>query len=203
MSADAPVAANPSIELDPDRLDAAIQKVLPFASAVDAFARRSVGKVRTLAMLGLLSAGWTAYACADTFGWPLTTALIFLAFLAAPGALLWKMQRTLQATIGLPQRIRDAALGMAGKAAEYRERFAKRHPLDPAAEQSGLRRLWRTGKAVLEVKALGDEAQQIVSASAGAMVIANPVFLILLVGSMASVFALAGAAGIIALAYLV
>ena len=203
MSADAPIAAGPSIELDPDRLDAVIQKVLPFASAVDAFARRSVGKVRTLAMLGLLSAGWTAYACADTFGWSLTTALIVLVLLAIPGALLWKMQRTLQATIGLPQRIRDAALGMAGKAAEYRERFAKRHPLDPAAEQSGLRRLWRTGKAVLEVKALGDEAQQIVSASAGAMVMANPVFLILLVGSMVSVFALAGAAGIIALAYLV
>ena len=67
----------------------------------------------------------------------------------------------------------------------------------------GLRRLWRTGKAVLELKALGDEAQRIVSASAGAMVMANPVFLIMLVGSMASVVALAGAAGIIALAYLV
>ena len=203
MSADAPIAAGPSVELDPDRLNAVIQKVLPFACAVDAFARRSVGKVRALAMLGLLSAGWTAYACADTFGWSLTTTLIVLALLAIPGALLWKVQRTLQATIGLPQRIRDTALGMAGKAAEYRERSAKRHPLDPATEQSGLRRLWRTGKAVLEVKALGDEAKQIVAASAGAMVMANPVFLILLVGSMVSVFALAGAAGIVALAYLV
>ena len=203
MSADAPIAAGPSLGLDPDRLDAVIQKVLPFASAVDAFARRSVGKVRALAMLGLLSAGWTAYACADTFRLSLTTALVVLALLAIPGALLWKMQRTLRTTIGLPQRIRDTALGMAGKAAQYRERFAKRDPLDPAAEQSGLRRLWRTGKAVLEVKALGDEAQQIVSASAGAIVVANPLFLILLVGSIASVFALTGAAGIIALAYFV
>ena len=203
MSTDAPLAAGPSLELDPDRLDAAIQKVLPFASAVDAFARRSVGKVRACALLGLLSAGWTAYACADTFGWSLTTTLIVLGLLAIPGALLWKMQRTLRATIGLPQRIRDTALGMAGKAAEYRERLAKRHPLDPAAEQSGLRRLWRTGKAVLEVKGLGDEAQRIVSASAGALVMANPMFLVLLVGSMAAVLALAGAAGIIALAYLV
>jgi hypothetical protein len=179
-----------------------VQKVLPFAGAVDAFARHSVGKVRTLAMLGLLSALWTAYACADTFDWSAPTTLVVLALLALPGALLWKMQRMLRAAIGLPQRIRDTALGITGKAAEYRERFANRHALDPAAERSGLRRLWRTGKAVLEVKALGDEAQKIVSASAGAMAIANPVFLVLLVGSLASVFALAGAAGIVALAYL-
>ncbi len=203
MTTDSSSAASHAIAVDSERLDAVIQKVLPFASVADAFARRSVGKVRTLAMLGLLAAGWIVFACTDTFEWALTTVLVIFPILAIPGALLWKMQRTLQSTIGLPQRIRETAIGMAGKAGEYRERFAKRHPLDPTAERPGLRRLWRTGKAVLEVKALGDEAQEIVSAAAGAMVMANPVFLILLAGSMAVVFALVGVSGVVALAYLV
>jgi hypothetical protein len=201
MSTESPIAGS-SFELDPERLDSVVQKVLPFAGAADAFARRSVGKVRTLAMLGLGAAGWLCFACSDTFDWSLTTALIVFPFLALPGALLWKMQRTLQATIGLPQRIRDTALGMAGKAAEYRERFARRHPLDPTAQRPGLMQLWRTGKAVLEAKALGDEAQEIVSASAGAMVMANPLFLVMLASAMAAVFALIAAAGIVGLAYI-
>jgi hypothetical protein len=196
MSTESPTTGS-SLELDPERLDSVIQKMLPFAGVADAFARRSVGKVRSLAMLGLGAAGWLGFACADTFDWSLTTVLIVFPFLALPGALLWKMQRTLQATIGLPQRIRDTALGMAGKASEYRERFAKRHPLDPTAQRPGLMQLWRTGKAVLEMKALGDEAQEIVSASAGAMVMANPAFLVMLACAMAAVFALIAAAGIV------
>jgi hypothetical protein len=200
MSTESPTVGS-RLELDPERLDAVIQKLLPFAGVADAFARRSVGKVRTLAMLGLGSAAWLCFACADTFDWSLTTTLVALPLLAIPGALMWKMQRTLQATIGLPQRIRDTALGMAGKATEYRERFAKRHPLDPTARKSGLVQLWRTGKAVLEVKALGDEAQEIVSASAGAMVMANPLFLIALGCAMVAVFVLIASAGIVGLAY--
>jgi hypothetical protein len=201
MSTESPTIAS-DFGPDPERLDAVIQKLLPFAGAADAFARRSVGKVRTLAVLGLGSAAWLCFACADTFAWSLKTTVIVLPLLAIPGALLWKMQRTLQATIGLPQRIRDTALRMAGKATEYRERFAKRHPLDPADQRSGLAQLWRTGKAVLEVKALGDEAREIVSVSAGAMVRANPLFLILLGGAMAVVFSLTAAAGVVGLAYL-
>jgi hypothetical protein len=200
MSTESSTTGSP-LELDPQRLDSVIQKVLPFAGVADAFARRSVGKVSTLAMLGLGAAGWLCFACADTFDWSLTTVLIVFPLLAIPGALLWKMQRTLQATIGLPQRIRDTALGMAGKTAEYRDRFARRHPLDPTAQRPGLLQLWRTGKAVLEVKALGDKAQEIVSASAGAMVMANPLFLIVLAGALAAVFVLIGAAGIVGLAY--
>ncbi len=200
MSIESSAAAN-GLAPDAERLDAVIQKLLPFAGAADAFARRSVGKVRTLAMLGLGAAAWLCFACADTFAWSLKATLIAFALLAIPGAVLWKMQRTLQASIGLPQRIRDTTVAMADKAAEYRERFAKRHPLDPTAQRTGLVQLWRTGKAVLEVKALGDEAREIVSASAGAMVMANPLFLILLGCAMAVVSAMVAAAGLVGLAY--
>jgi hypothetical protein len=201
MSTNPSTATGLNSTLDPERLDALLQKVLPFASVADAFARRSVGKVRTLALLGLLAAGWICYACADTFGWGLRTLLIVFPFVALPAAVLWQMQRTLRATIGLPQRIRDTAMGMVGKAEEYRERFAKRHALDPVAQRPRLTHLWRTGKALLEVKSLGDEAQQIVSTSAGAMVVANPVFLIVFGCATAAVLVIVGVAGIVGLAY--
>jgi hypothetical protein len=201
MSTNPSTATGLNSTLDPERLDALLQKVLPFASVADAFARRSVGKVRTLAMLGVLAAGWICYACADTFDWGLRTLLIVFPLVALPAAVLWQMQRTLRATIGLPQRVRDTAMGMLGKAEEYRERFAKRHPQDPVAQKPRLSQLWRTGKALLEVKALGDEAQKIVSVAAGAMVVGNPVFLIVFGVAVAVVVVIVGVAGIVGLTY--
>lgn len=189
--------------LDSERLDAIVQKVLPFASAADAFARRSLGKVRTLAMLGLLAGAWISYACADTFDWRLPTFLIMLPIFALPPALLWKIPRTLHATIGLPQRIHETATRFAGKAAEYRQRYANRHPLDPTAQKPRLKQLWQAGQVMLEVRSMGGEAQEIVSASAGALVLANPLFLVVLGCATATAMVLIGVAAIVAVAYIV
>lgn len=203
MSADPASVPTTNKPAEPARLDALIQKVLPFATMADAFARRTVGKVRTLAMLGLLASGWIAYACTDTFDLGLATLLIMFAVIALPAAILWKVHGVLADTIGLPQRIRDTAMRAVGKAEEYRQQFATKHPLDPSAQKPRLKHLVRAGKVMFEVKALGDEAQDLVSASAGAMVLANPMFLIVFAVTMGLVFVLIGIAAIVALAYVV
>jgi hypothetical protein len=107
--------------LDSARLDAVLEKVLPFARIADALARGSVGKVRTLAQLGVLAAVWIAYACADTFGWQLATLVPVFVLTVIPAALLWKIHSTLHATVGLPQRIIDCAARVADKASEFRQ----------------------------------------------------------------------------------
>lgn len=157
---------------------------MPFAKVADALARRTVGKVRTLSLLGLLAAIWLAYACAGAFEWSLGGVLALLLPLVIPAAVLWKIHGMLRSVIGVPQRIANAAARACGKAVEYRELYERREQRGAGAKV-GFRELWRTAKSVLELKALADEGQDLVAAIGGALVLANPLFgIVLAVGSV-------------------
>jgi hypothetical protein len=187
--------------LDSARLDAVLEKVLPFARIADALARGSVGKVRTLAQLGVLAAVWIAYACADTFGWQLATLLPVFVLTVIPAALLWKIHSTLHATVGLPQRIIDCAARVADKASEFRQHYESRSQPSHVVTRPKFRQLWRAGKALLEIKALSDETREIVSLAGGALVLANPIFAIVLACATAAALVLTGIAAIVGVAY--
>lgn len=201
MSADSSANDSRTKRLDTERLDALLQKILPFARAAEAFARRSIGKVRTLAILGVLAALWIAYASAVTFEWELSTLLIVFALSAIPAALLAKIHGMLRAAIGLPQRVVDCANGLAGKAVEYRRLYDSRGTASPVATRPKFRELWRTGKSLVEIKALGDEAREIVSLAGGALVLANPAFAIVLACATGLTVVLVGIAAIVAVAF--
>lgn len=177
--------------VDLERLKGLVDKLLSFARAAESVAKRLVGKVRALALLGLLAAGWLTYACVMTFEMSLATALIVAAVLFVAPALLWKLYGTLNSTIGLPQRVTDTAARIMSKANEYRAYYQSlpQSGADPDQSKSKptLRKLWQTGKSLLEAKSLGGEAQELVAQAGGALVLTNPLFAIVLgVASAAS-----------------
>ena len=104
-------------------------------------------------------------------------------------------------TIGLPQRVIDCATALAGKAVEYRQLYDSRGEASAAPPRPKFRELWRTGKSLLEIKALGGEGKQIVSLVAGTLVFANPAFAIVLAGAAGTTVGLVGIAAIIGLAF--
>jgi hypothetical protein len=169
----------PSATFDSQRLNALLEKVLPFARAADAVAQRLVGKVRTLAMAGIAAAAWLIYACYTSLGWSWAALLPIVVVLLIAPLMLWRVVLMLHSTIGLPQRITDTANRLLGKANDYRELYNNRAQVVGNAKPT-LRQLWSTGKSLLDVKGLSDEAREVVSLAGGALVIANPVFAIVL-----------------------
>jgi hypothetical protein len=191
-------AANQSF--DAQRLDALVEKIMPFASAADALARRIVGKVRALALLGAFAALWIAYGTAETFAFGLTGGLTLLVVVMLPSVVLWKLHAMLLSVVGLPQRIIEAATRVAGKAVELKQYYAGR---DARARKVRFRELWSTARSVLEMRALGNEMQQIVAAAGGAFAVANPVFVIVLACATAATLVLISAATLVALSWFV
>jgi len=189
----------------PDRaqLDGLLGKVIPFAKAADALACRTVGKVRTLALLGMVSSLWIAYACTSTFDWRLATTLIVFVPLTIPSAILWKIHGMLSSVVGLPQRIADTAYRLHGKAIEYRELYESRSHPNPIDTKPKFRQLCQTGRSFLEARALTGEAQEIVTLAGGAVALANPVFAIVLACTSAVTLLLISMAAAIGLAYLI
>ena len=187
---------------DPQRLRAILDKILPAARAVDAMAQRLVGKVRTLALLGLLAAIWLTFACVDTFELGMVSALTIVTLLSIAPAVLWKIYGALRDVVGLPTRMLDTAGRIAGKTTEYRAYLQDATQLPDSPQKPTLRRLWRTGRSILEVKSLGDEAKVLVSQAGGAIVLTNPIFGFVLALASSLALLLALIAGVVALAYL-
>ena len=171
-------------KVSPEQLKGLLDKLLGFARAAEVVAKRLVGKVRTVAVLGLAAAAWLTYACVDTFDLSLTTALIVAVVLFIVPAVLWKLHGTLRSVIGLPQRVTDTATRMTSKATEYRAYYQTlqqtRADPDQSKSKPTLRQLWNTGKSILDAKALGGEAQELVGQAGGALVLTNPIFAIVL-----------------------
>jgi hypothetical protein len=187
----------------PAVVEAALQKVLPFAAAADALARRMVGKVLALAVLGLIASLGITLACVDAFGWGLKAALMIFVVLVVPAAVLWKMHGTLRGVIGLPQRLVDTAGRLVGRAAELKQLYDSRPDVrDIARAAPGFRSIWQAGRNLLDAKSLGDEAQAITSEVAGAAVVANPVFAIVLAGASLLAIAQAVVACVVGLVYI-
>jgi hypothetical protein len=161
-----------------------IAKIESFVKTAEAVAERNVGKVRTLALLDLLAAVWLGYASYDSFGWGWAPAFVVFATVAAPALVLWKIHGTLKPMIGLPQRLTDSIAQLYGKAAAYKQQLDDRG--DAAAAPSGKRskprfaELWETGKLIADLKGLSGEAREIALEAGGALVLANPIFPVVL-----------------------
>ena len=203
MSASSPATVAAVAQTDAQaRLDALLDKVMPFANVADALARRTVGRVRTLALLGLFAAIWLAYACGGAFDWGLGGTLTLFLPLVIPAAVLWRIHGMLRSVIGAPQRIASAAARAYGKAVEYRELYERREQRDVGAKV-GFRELWRTATSVLEVKTLTDEGQELVALIGGALVLANPLFGIVLAAGSILTLLLVLVAALVGVAYLI
>lgn len=186
----------------PRQLDELLGTIMPFVKVADALARRTVGKVRTLAMIGLLAALWIAYASGNAFGWRAGATLVLFFAIAIPSAVLWKIHGMLSSTIGLPQRTIDTAARVYGMSVEHSARYESRGMLHGTRSKPALREMYRTARSVLELKALTDEAREIVALAGSALVLANPLFGILLLVSAAVTALLALVGAIVGLAYL-
>jgi ABC-type multidrug transport system fused ATPase/permease subunit len=203
---DSRAARKISPEQLPEQLRGLLDNLLGFARAAEAVAQRLVGKVRTVAVLGLTAAAWLTYACVETFDLSLMTALIVAVVLFVVPAVLWKLHGTLHSVIGLPQRVTDTAARMTSKATEYRAYYQSlqqtRADPDQSKRKPTLRQLWNTGKSILDAKALGGEAQELVAQVGGALALTNPIFAIALGIASAVSLLLFAIAMIVGLAYL-
>jgi len=104
--------------------------------------------------------------------------------------------------IGVPQRIANTAARAYGKAVEYRELYERRGQRD-TVRKVGFRELWQTATSVLEVKALADEGQDLVALVGGALVLANPLFGIVLAAASVSTLLLVLVAALAGVAYVI
>ena len=197
------MAANQASKVDREKLQALLDKLMAFATTAEAVALRLVGKVRTLALIGLGGGLWLTYALTDTFNMGTSLWLAIGAILIAAPLILLKMSGTLQDIVGLPQRITDTANSIMGKAKEARAYYANSQAKTAKPNQRPtLRQLWHSTKWMLGAKALGDDAQRLVGQAAGALVVTNPIFaVVLVIASVLSVLMIAIAV-IVLLAYL-
>jgi hypothetical protein len=158
---------------------ALIEKVLPYARATDAVARRLVSKVQGLSLCGVASGSWLLYACRQHFelNWPVLV-FVGLFILAAPLVLL-KQATLLRSIIGLPQRLVETGNRIMGKAQEYRHRATAKDEGQESRKPT-LRSLWTASRAMLEVKGITDESREIVALAGSAFLVGNPVFAVVL-----------------------
>jgi hypothetical protein len=174
----------PQPKLDP-RLEMVSEKALHIARTAEAVAVRSVKKVQLLFFTSIVSAIWLTYYVAHTFELTLASAFWVLLVFALPPLLLGKLYGTLRRTIGLPQRLCERIDKLKGKTTELGSKLKTSVSSEPAHKAAKLSELWRQGKVLLEVKSLGGEAQEIVTVLGEALVLANPVFAVLLLVSTA------------------
>jgi hypothetical protein len=185
------------------RFEALIEKVVPVAQAADAIACRIVGKVRTVALVGSLAACWLAYACVSTFELGLAAAVTLLVTLLIPSLILWKIHGTLRGAVGLPQRVTATSEQLFGKFAEYRQLYVERQSATTASKtKPRFKQLWGTARELYELKSLGNEGRELWGALAGALVMANPLFAIVLFVAMTICLLMAGIAAFVGLAFL-
>jgi hypothetical protein len=155
---------------------AVVEKLLQIAKMAEAVALRSSRKVRTMFFVGMLSAGWLTYYFIHTFALSLLNALWIFLLLALPALVLGKMYLTLQETIGLPQRLFGVVNKIKGKTADFQQKFRTQTQFNAANSKPRFSDLWSLGKALLEVKSLGEEAREIASLLGGASALLNPLF---------------------------
>jgi len=172
-------------KFDASAREAVGEKLLQIAKMAEAIALRSSRKVRAMFFVGMLSAGWLTYYFIHTFALSLLNALWMILLLALPALVLGKMYLALQKTIGLPQRLLGVVNKIKGKTADFQQKFKTQTQFDAANAKPRFSDLWRLGKALLEVKSLGEEAREIASLLGGASALLNPLF--------AGVMAVAGA----------
>ena len=193
------------------RLQELTDKALGFANAADALAKRLVGKVRTSALVGFVSAAWLTYACVATFDLGLTGSVLVLLSLCVVPMVLWKSYATLRDIVGLPERLNHQRTALLAKLnqgqAYYNSLSEPGRQSNPYASDSGnkrptLRQMWRTGKWMLDAKSLGDDAQVLVSEVGAALILTNPIFAIVLTIATALVGIMTVVAVLTALAHL-
>lgn len=175
----------PQSRLDPKTLDAVAEKAFHIARIAEAVALRNVKKIQTLFLIGILVAVWLTYYIARSFELTPVSALWILVVFALPPLVLGKLYGMLRKTIGLPQRLLQAMEKLKGRTAEFEQRLKSRASPQPTDQKAKLSELWRLGKVLLEVRSLGGEAREIASVLGEALILANPVFMVVLVISAA------------------
>jgi hypothetical protein len=177
-----------------------IAKIESFVRTAEAVAERNVGKVRTLAALDLLAAVWLGYAFYNSFDWGWAPAFVVFATVATPALVLWKIHGTLKPMIGLPQRLTGSIARLHDKAAAYKQQLDDRGAAATVSSgQSSKPRfaeLWETGKLIAELRGLSGEAREIALEAGSALVLANPIFPIVL-GVTSTLAAIAVTLGIV------
>ncbi|HEU0199286.1 MAG TPA: hypothetical protein VFR86_02520 [Burkholderiaceae bacterium] len=169
---------------DHQAFNAAVERLVRIAQAAETVALRSVSKVRTMFLIGLLASVWLTYfvqRALDAGPW---TALLVFVVLALPPLLLFKLYRALHEIVGLPQRLRETIAQVKGKTAEFQQRFRAQAPA-PGEVRGRFSDLLRLGRTALEVKSFGDEAQDILAVFGSALAVANPLFLVVMAGATA------------------
>lgn len=159
-------------------LDALSGRLLDAARLAERIAEASVGKVRTLFLLGLLAAVWLGYVFAEAFTMGLPAALTTVLILALPALLMGWVYRMLREAKGLPQRVTEMLGRVKSRAAEVQTRFRADAPGAGNAGGNKLTDLLRVGRVLAEVKALSGEAEEATAAFAGVVMLTNPLFAI-------------------------
>ncbi len=177
MAIDTP---NGGSALDARALEAIAEKIFRIAQAAEAVALRTVKKVQILCLVGILSAAWLTYYCVQYFQPTLLTGLSIFLVLAVPSALLGISYGKLRNTIGLPQRLLGNLERIKGKTTELQHRLKTAGQANPAIRKGRFSELWQLSKVMLEVKSLGGEASAMASVLGEVLILANPLFAVVM-----------------------
>ena len=153
-------------------------RLLDAARLAETIADKSLGKVRLLFLLGVLSALWLTYVMGKAFSFGLWPTLILFSVVILPAAMMGWLYFSLRSAQGLPQRINGLLVKLQSRAGEFRQLPETPHPQDTGSGRlSGLLQL---GRMIAEVSSLSGEAREITAAFAGVVMITNPLFIFFL-----------------------
>jgi hypothetical protein len=148
-------------KVDPKTLEILKYKLLRIARTAESVALSSIRKVRFLAAVGMLSAGWLTIFLWKTFTLSLAVTLPLLLILALPSILLGKLYFVLRETVGLPQRLNESLDRIRTGTVELHQRLKKPDQFDSIPRKKKLTDLWRLAKTFRELKALGKKLMKL------------------------------------------
>ncbi len=167
-----------AVKLDAGISEALKDKLLAVVERGVGLANRNVGYVRNLAVLGLLSSAWLGFYLQQLLSSPWSVTLPLLFVLLLPVLFLGKLFFTLRDIQELPVRLEQCFRGFKSSFEDYHQQFKAR--IQDARHKRRLSELISLGKDFREVLRLVRNTDELSTAIGGAVVLGNPVFLIVM-----------------------
>ena len=176
-------------QTSPGSLDQVKGRLMQFSEKGVAVANRNKQHVRNFAVLGLLSAVWVSYYFQQAFTLSATTTMTMLVVLLIPGLALGRTYFALCEIGDLPRRLEQYLGTVKNSVSDYKDRVQSN--LSSGAPKFRVSEVLSIGKELREVVSVAKGSAELSSLLGGALLLGNPIFLLLLLfasGISASIF---------------
>lgn len=169
------------------RLEDLKRKLVAFCKKYAAIAEQSIQKVRFMLLINILCVCWLAFYVMQLFHLSIISTVMIFLILGIPALLLLKLYLTLNDVIELPDQIQKIIEIIKGKSITLKSEIMDQLPdsNDLKQNRSKLKNLFSMSKSLLEIKQMIGDAAGISGAFASALLLASPLFVILIVLSTA------------------